>query len=245
MLVNRKNKKIRFFIISINVVLLVLIILLTPLSFYTFNVNYYERLFEKNGVFDILDKSDVLDISKKITYFFKYGFNLEMEYPDITVGFAGEDENMELSFTANEVSHLYDVRNLLSWIFVTYYASILLFIILTLLLVRRNIASILYNTGLIFIASSTLSMAFIAFLYLAGRNFPVLFENFHVVFFPQGNYSFASGSLLITLFPSGFFYDFFVGIITCSVIMAVTLLLVGLFFIFVLKFTRKYNWEMI
>jgi len=245
MIISIKNRKIRFLIISINVVLLVLIIFLTPLSLYAFNIDYYEKLFEKNGVFDVLEKSDVLDISRKITYFFRYGFDLEMEYPDIIVGFAGEDENVGLSFTANEVSHLKDVRNLFNWIFVTYYASILLFVILTLLLVRRNIASILYNAGLIFIASSTLSIAFIAVLYLAGRNFPFLFESFHVVFFPQGNYSFSSGSLLITLFPSGFFYDFFVGIITSSVIMAIILFLAGLFFIFVLKLTRKYNREMI
>jgi len=245
MFLNTGNKKIRFFFISLNVVLLTIIILLTPLSCYVFNIDYYGTLFEKNGVFDILDKSDVLDTLINITDFFKYRFDLKTLYQDTIVRPAFDSENGGFSFTANEVSHLYDVRVLLTRIFITYYAAILLFLIITMLLIKRNSKSILYITGLMFIASSILSVVLILILYLAGKNFPLLFDNFHGVFFPQGNYSFVSGSLLITLFPAGFFYDFFVRIITCSVIAAFILLASGLFFIFMLKLSGKHRREMI
>jgi len=240
-----KNKKIRKFFILINVVLFVITILLTPLAYYSYNIDYYKTLFEKNGVFDIFNNSDVLDASENIIDFLKYRIDLDQKYSNVTVRYADENEDRALSFTDNEISHLYDVRSLLTGIFIIYYISILLFIIIMVMLVKRNIISIIYNTGLIFTISSILMIFFLVALYLMGKNFPVLFENFHMVFFPGGNYSFTCGSLIITLFPSGFFYDFFVRLMMASAIISIIFLLVGLFFVFILKFTNKYKREMI
>ena len=61
-------------------------------------------------------------------------------------------------------------------------------------------------------------------LYFLGNNFWALFEKFHYIFFPQGNWAFPEGSLIITIFPFGFFYDFFFKLITVSLIIAGILL---------------------
>jgi len=234
-----RSSKIKKFLIIINVFLLFIIILITPLEYYAYNTGFYNTILEKNGVYCILDKSDALNASNKIIDFFKYGNDADKGYPEISVRYVDEGRNESISFTVDEVSHLYDVRRLLTAIFITYIAVILLFLIMMVLLVERNAASILYNTGLVFLSSSILMIVFITVLYFMGRNFPVLFENFHRVFFPGGNYAFPRGSLIITLFPFGFFYDFFVRLIMASAIISVTLLMAGAIFIFILKITKN------
>ncbi|MEA2016146.1 MAG: DUF1461 domain-containing protein, partial [Actinomycetota bacterium] len=169
----------------------------------------------------------------------KYRYVLDRDNKEISVSFIDEGEKGEVSFTANEISHLYDVRKLLTGIFIIYSGGILLFIIIIVLLMERNAKSIFYSTGLVFTISSILMIIFITVLYFMGKNFPVLFENFHSIFFPGGNYAFPRGSLIITLFPAGFFYDFFVRLMMASVIISNILLPVGIFFIFILKITKK------
>jgi hypothetical protein len=233
------NTKIRRFLILINGILLVIIILFSPLSYYIFNLNYYEKLYEKNGVFSILDKRDVMEISVEIFDFFKY--KRELNYKDHNPGVIYADEGREeiLLFTENEISHLYDVRELLKKIFILYYSSLALFIIFLLLLIRKNMADFIHDLGLIFTVSSILMFTSIVFFYLSSKNFPALFDIFHKIFFPGGNYSFYEGSLLITIFPSGFFYDFFIRLVWCSGIISSIVLITGILIIFIYRFIKK------
>jgi hypothetical protein len=226
-------------LILINSILLIIIILFTPLAYYIFNPGYYETLYEDNGVFSILNKSDVLDITEKIFKFFRYESDLDPLDYTIQVRYSDESISTVAAFGPDEIRHLNDVRKLLVKIFILYCGSIILFVIMTFLLIKKNIKNFIRNLGVIFIISSTSMLLFIIILYFLGENFPVLFDNFHMLFFPQGNYAFPGGSLIITLFPAGFFNDFFIRLILSSTIISVALLVIGIIFTNIFKFVKK------
>lgn len=241
---NSKTGKIKKTFSFINSILLIIIILFTPLAYYIFNPGYYEILYEDNGVFSILNKRDVLDITEEIFKFFTGRTTtlqtIQVRYSDES--FSGSsNNNMAASFRPEEISHLNDVRKLLLRIFILYCGSIILFVIMTFLLIEKNIKNFIRNLGAIFTISSSFMLLFIIILYFLGENFPVLFDNFHLLFFPQGNYAFPEGSLIITLFPSGFFYDFFIRLILSSTIISAVLLVTGIIFISIFKFVKKYG----
>lgn len=238
---NFKTGKIKKTLILINSVLLIIIILFSPLAYHIFNLNYYENLYEDNKVFSVLNKNDVLNITKRIFEFFKYGSELNYLDPMIQVKYADESKSAVAEFRPDEISHLFDVRVLLARIFILYYASIILFIIMTLLLIEKNIKSFIRNLGIIFVIPSALMLIFITILYFLGENFPALFDNFHLLFFPQGNYTFSEGSLIITLFPFGFFYDFFIRLVLSSAIISAVLLVIGMILTNIFKICKKNN----
>ncbi len=236
-----KTSKTKKTLVLINSILLIIIILFTPLVYYVFNLNYYVTLYEDNEVFSVLNKSEVINITKKIFEFFKYKSELDpLDYTN-QVKYADESMSAVAVFTLDEVSHLEDVRILLARIFILYYSSLVVFIIITLLLIERDIKNFIRNLGITFIISSAVMLLFVMIIYFFGKNFPALFENFHLLFFPQGNYAFPEGSLIITLFPSGFFYDFFVRLILSSTIISVVLLVTGIIFINIFKLAKKYD----
>lgn len=235
---NSKTGKIKKTFSFINSILLIIIILFTPLAYYIFNPGYYETLYEDNGVFSILNRNDVMDATEEI---FKFFSGRTTTLQTIQVRYSDESMSTAASFSSDEISHLYDVRRLLVKIFILYCGSIILFVIMTFLLIEKNIKNFIRNLGAIFIISSAFMLLFIIILYFLGENFPVLFDNFHLLFFPQGNYAFPEGSLIITLFPPGFFYDFFIRLILSSTIISVVLLVTGIIFISIFKFVKKYG----
>ncbi len=236
-----KYIKVRRILILVNSILLLIIILFTPLAYYIFSLNYYENLYEKNGVFEILNKEDVLNVSEEIFDFFKYRRDLDYKDDTLEVRYKNSGENELLSFKSNELEHLYDVRALLRKIFILYYTSLALFFVITLILLRKNIINFIYDVSIVFIVSSILMIAFFIIFYFSFKNFPLLFNNFHEIFFPQGNYTFYEGSLLITIYPAGFFYDFFVRLVSCSGIISLILLLTGIIIFSICKFVKKEN----
>ncbi|MBA7683100.1 hypothetical protein ES703_91458 [subsurface metagenome] len=189
-------------------------------------------------MFSILNKRDVLDITEEI---FKFFTGRTTTLQTIQVRYSDESMNTAASFRPEEISHLNDVRKLLVRIFILYCGSVILFVIMTFLLIEKNIKNFIRNLGIIFIISSSFLLLFIIILYFLGQNFPVLFNNFHLLFFPQGNYAFPEGSLIITLFPSGFFYNFFIRLILSSTIISAVLLVTGIIFISIFKFVKKYG----
>jgi uncharacterized membrane protein len=105
-----------------------------------------------------------------------------------------------------------------------FYISIALFVLLAILLIEKKPKKILKNISLTVLISSAVLICLFVLLYFLGNNFWALFEKFHYVFFPQGNWAFPEGSLIITIFPFGFFSDFFFKLITVSLIIAGILL---------------------
>ncbi|MFA5014247.1 MAG: DUF1461 domain-containing protein [Actinomycetota bacterium] len=238
---NFKNSKIKITLILINSIFLIVIILFTPLACYVFNLNYYSTLYEENNVFSVLNKEDVLNVTERIFKYFKYQDGLDYLDPSLQVRYSKESISAVAFFTPDEVSHLNDVRKLLTKILILYLSSIILVIIGFILLINKNIKIFIKDLGKIFIISSVFILLFIIILYLLGKNFPVLFDNFHLIFFPQGNFTFPESSLIITLFPFGFFYDFFIKIVFSSVIISAVILAAGVIFVNIFKILKDNN----
>ena len=177
-----KNSKIRKTLIFISSFLLIIIIFFTPLAYYIFNLDYYKNLYEINGVFSVLNKDDVLNVTVKIHDFFKYRSGLDPSDYDIRVRYSDENKSVTALFTPDEISHLADVRSLLTKIFILYFFSIILFIVTAFFIIKSDTDDFYKNLGIIFTISSSSILFVIAVLYLLGNNFPVLFENFHILF---------------------------------------------------------------
>ena len=117
---------------------------------------------------------------------------------------------LSTEFTSDEISHMHDVRRLMTTLLgIEALLTIALVVIGFKLQMnqqmnqrknqqinRRFLQSILMRTGLALVCIVAL---------LAILPFDALFAMFHKVFFPQGNWMFAADSMLITLFPSTFF----------------------------------------
>ena len=195
-----------------------------PLGLYIFNYNFYNRLYTNNSVFQVLDKQDVKVMTYKVFDFFKYTGDLEGD-----VGYADPAVGQALFFDDKQVSHMEDVRDLLKNIFIFFSICLILFLILflvTLLIHKKNPAK---RTGLVFLWSSAVVFFLMLLLFLLATNFSSLFDRFHAAFFPQGNYMFPEGSLLITMFPFGFFFDFFITLALSSCVLAAAVLAAGIF----------------
>jgi integral membrane protein (TIGR01906 family) len=192
--------------------------LFAPLSFYVFNFKFYTGLYEKNGVYETIDRGDAVILTNSVIDFFKTG----KDFQEFTL-----KNNLEY-FNNDEISHLKDVKILLDKIFILFYSSILLIVILTLFLFEKQIWAFLKNISSIFIIASLVLIILLAILYILANNFSSLFEKFHFIFFPQGNWAFPEGALIITIFPFGFFYDFFAKLITTSLIIAIMILIIGI-----------------
>jgi integral membrane protein (TIGR01906 family) len=200
--------------VAINSILLIIIIVLSPLAYYLYNFNFYNSLFVKNGVYEVLDKSDVKQLTENVYDYFKYKRDFE------TFELKG---NIKF-FNETEISHLNDVRILLKKLLAVFYISTALFTLLTILLVEKNLKRFLKNISLSALISSAILISLFILLYFFGNNFWALFEKFHYIFFPQGNWAFPEGSLIITIFPFGFFSDFFYKLITVALVISVVLL---------------------
>jgi len=128
-----------------------------------------------------------------------------------------------------------DVRDLLKNIFILFLLSLFIFLVLFIIMIFTDKKKNLRKMGLVFLWSSAIVLFIFLILYILSSNFSYLFENFHTVFFPQGNYMFSEESLLITLFPFGFFYQYFIRLVISSSIGAILLAVIGTECIFVQK----------
>ncbi len=232
---NNKNKKLQKFIIILNSLFLIIIIIFSPLAFYVFNQDYYLQLYDNNGVFSVLNKTDVLKVTENIFNFFKYDGNLETIDPSNQVRFADEELSSVATFTQNEINHLDDVRILFSRILILFYISLVLFIILSFLFIEKNFRNFIRKLGITFIISSVSVLFIFIIFYFLANNFGSIFDKFHVIFFPQGNFLFSADSLIIRLFPFVFFYDFFISLITGSSVLSGILLAGGVVLIKIFK----------
>ncbi len=114
--------------------------------------------------------------------------------------FLQENKEREINFTASEISHLQDVKEVMQFANYLSYFILALTIILSIFLYRQAFLS----KALLYSSIFSLSLFVLIFLfYFFG--FSSLFNAFHQVFFPQGNWQFPADSLLIRTFPFEFF----------------------------------------
>jgi len=208
---------------------LMTIILFAPLQMFVYDLNTYKELYEKNNVYEAIDETDAEKLTISIIDYLKKGKEIK----------SFELKNNLPFFTENEISHLNDVRILIRNILYMFYTSITLFIIFLFLLSDKNKTKYLKRISIILISSSSVIIILILFLYFFSSDFIPLFERFHYIFFPQGNWAFPENSLLITLLPLNFFYEFFIKLLISSSIMAFILLLIGVI-VYVLSSRKKY-----
>lgn len=190
-----KNSEKTFF--ALIIIFLVIAIIILPLRMFLYNENYYYSQFEKNKV-SVEGKEEILD---NLLNFFKGKEKLEY-------------------FKENEQSHLEDVKALLSKLFFTLYFSIIATVVLLVALFFLFTEDFKADVFKIFFLAGLSSFALVALLSLAAINFSVSFEGFHLLLFPQGNYTFAESSLLITMFPPIFFKSFLFRLLIGSVIIS-------------------------
>ena len=173
-------------------------------------------------------------MTEKIFGFFKYQDDLsgDLHYTD-------ESRSSVAFFTENEISHMDDVRALLSKIFFLFCGSLIILIILLIILTVNSPGRRFGAAGPVFVISSSSVLFIFTLLYFLSMNFSHLFDNFHLIFFPQGNYMFPENSLLITLFSFNFFYQFFIRLAISSIILSSIFFLTGIVFISISKIFLK------
>ena len=98
------------------------------------------------------------------------------------------------SLTQTERLHLLDVHSLLIWLSFLVGCAVILSILIEKEVIDERFAR---DSRSFMIGLSVVSVAAVVL-------FPVFFEGFHRVFFPQGNYSFSEDSLIIQCFPPAF-----------------------------------------
>ncbi|MHB1253092.1 MAG: lipoprotein intramolecular transacylase Lit [Candidatus Humimicrobiaceae bacterium] len=212
-------------IILIGTISIIVVILFSPLLFHIFNLNYYLSLYEKNGVYSYIDKQDAAKLTGDLFGFFKEN----KEFKPFVL------KNNLPYFTSNEISHLDDVRILFNRIFLAYYICLGLTIASVTALIEKNRKKFLKSISALLILPSAILIFFLLLLYLLGQNFLPLFDKFHNIFFPQGNFAFPEGSTLITLLPLGFFIDFFEKLVVLSAIISFVLIISGFSISMILK----------
>ena len=116
--------------IAIVSVFLSIIIFFIPLTLHLFNIDFYNKLYTENNVYEDLNRSDVEEITLDIFDFFKYNGSLNgnVRYADPSISSVG-------SFTDNEIDHMEDVRDLLKNIFILFLLSLFIFLVLFIIMI--------------------------------------------------------------------------------------------------------------
>lgn len=172
-------------------------------------------------------------MTEKMFEFFRYQDDLSGN-----IRYADTSRSSVAAFTEKEISHMDDVRALLLKILFLFCGSLIILIIL-LILAGKSSRGILRAAGRVSVISSSAVLFIFILLYFLSMNFSHLFDNFHLIFFPQGNYMFPENSLLITLFSFNFFYQFFIRLAISSLILSSLFLLMGIIFLNIYRIFLK------
>lgn len=217
--------------VSLSIILLSVIIVFLPLVINVHNFNTYDRLYEKNSVYDYMSRNDAESITQQVFDFFRHEGRLRKIPLESDIPY----------FTNNEISHLEDVRTLLDRIFILFYLSLFGFFLFIFLIFTEDLWQYFKRVSYILISSSGIVLLLLLVLYILGSNFTGLFTDFHLVFFPQGNWTFPQQALIINIFPFGFFYDFFMKLVISSLIISIVFIFTGSVFLVVRKkiFNKK------
>jgi integral membrane protein (TIGR01906 family) len=164
---------------------LTIILLLWPVALLTSNPELLYAIQKKNTVHSTYFSPEQKEsYTKQIIYFFN-------------------DDIKDLSFlSSGEMSHMQDVKNILTKVDIIFWSSLVMFS-LSIIYLRKSSKNILKNTSL-----SVLGILII-FLMLSVFTFNIIFQKFHDILF-SGNYSFPFNSALKILYPDAFFRDIFI-----------------------------------
>jgi len=135
-------------------------------------------------------------------------------------------QKLSTSFTAAEVSHLEDVKQVMKYADYMFYILLLGFT-LTIIFYRKKkdfLLNLLHLGGKVTFAVMILLGAFSLIF------FDALFAMFHRIFFPQGNWLFAADSKIIQTFPLDFFISLSRNIFLLTLFLGILFILLGYYF---------------
>ena len=132
-------------------------------------------------------------------------------------------EELNLNYTSSEVSHLEDVKGVMSFNDYLFYFSLLVctFIITYYKRNKEQLKRLLKFGGIVTLVSIGIILLFALF------TFNSTFTIFHKIFFPQGNWIFPTDSLLIQTFPIEFFMGISMKIFGLSLIIGIVFILLS------------------
>jgi integral membrane protein (TIGR01906 family) len=214
-------------IIIVFSIALFIIIIFGSLNFMIFNKNFYYKEYSKNHVYDNLPSEvDAKNVTDNVIRYFR---NIEdLKY-----------------FTADEKSHMQDVKHLIRLMQFIYYGAAAVSIILFFYCYKKfkndrfEFIKILAKS-LLYSSIAACILLVLIFL-MSVFAFNSLFTTFHLIFFPQGNWMFSPDSLLITLFPESFFFDISIRIFIYAIFQALIFLSIGYWMNKQLKIVEKHN----
>jgi len=148
-------------------------------------------------------------------------------------------------FTPQEQSHMKDVKMLISTMNFIYYTSAIFFIIIFIILynmLKKDLIDFIHKLSKILLYGSITSLIILIIIFLISIfAFEPFFITFHLIFFPQGNWTFDATSFLITIFPEQLFIDITLRIFVFAIIQAIVFLSIGLWLRKNVRLHRKYR----
>ncbi len=217
-----KDKLFENTLIILMSIFLFFIILGGSFSLMMYYKGFYLSEYQKNGVYDNLAERNQINQTESVMLASNITDNL-FTY------FRGKSELNY--FENNEKAHMKDVKSIISAMFFIYYSSAVLFIICFVVLYlkfkKESIGFIKILSKILLMGSIVALVVLVLKLLMSLFYFNTIFNAFHLLFFPQGNWVFDSASLLITIFPQQFFFDFALRIFIYSIVQAGIFLLMG------------------
>ncbi|HLD73072.1 MAG TPA: DUF1461 domain-containing protein [Candidatus Nanoarchaeia archaeon] len=142
-----------------------------------------------------------------------------------TINYVSNRGELNLNYTALEISHLDDVKKVIQEADYLFYLSLVIVagMILYYLKDRFKLKKLLLWGGI----TTTAVMGII--LLWGIISFNSSFTIFHQIFFPQGNWQFPTDSLLIQTFPLEFFIEISLFIFILTLIEGIVFILLGIY----------------
>ena len=183
------NKKKIIFVLAFLIILqLPLIVFISSFKAVGFNINFYEKEFEKYNP----KVENAALISDGLILFLK---NKDAKMNHITV------------FDEKEIQHLIDVKKVIHKFLFILNLSLFLVLSLVACLYFADNKKIFKNLGISLLFGGVLTLITNLIVYLTIKDFDKAFYRFHELFFKIGTWQFSAGSKLIILFPREFWID--------------------------------------
>lgn len=232
----KEKKLLNVFLIIFSSIFLFCILIFGSFSLMFNNKSFYYLEYEKNEIYNNVaklnsiniteSKNFVKDVTENIFSFFKGKSDLKY-------------------FTDSEISHMKDVKFIISSINFIYYSSAIFFIIIFIILYllhKNDKILFIEHLSKMMLYSSSASLIFLVVLFVwAVFSFESLFFLMHLTLFPQGNWMFDANSLLITLFPERFFFDMALRIFVYAIFQSGVFFIIGYWLRKQIKMTQNLN----
>ncbi|MBS3108278.1 TIGR01906 family membrane protein [Candidatus Woesearchaeota archaeon] len=184
--------------------ILPIFILLLSLNLHVYNEKFYLKEFEKNNVYDNIEKESVLENYKLLIGYFKNKNDLENSF-----------------FNEKEKLHMIDVKRLVNLSGKILYISLILLVLLISYAIYKKDFDDL-RSGLA-IGNAITIMIIVLLILFVMFDFGSVFLNFHLGLFSNDLWQLNPATdKLIQMFPEEFFFDAFINILINSFIAIIT-----------------------